>query len=309
MNINIILNKIIKIFHFYIIVIFLLIMFSCRDKKEAFLFYNPDYYYVYEDEFRIYKSIKKKLNRNFYQVNEILVESFDTLPDTFKKKFNNKKSGFFYINNFLIPFLLKEDFLSTNGKFKLLTYNLPIIEIDKNNFSIFNIKIDPLILKEKIFKFLKRFSSKKDFSDCGLLINSNYSFLSDIIFSIKNDDLKFNILEIDNLNYTDIRDWLNQTNMKVVFLFGYEFNNFILNLNKNDFQNIIFLEFETKFGEITNRIKYGFNINWDLTINDALVSDEFKKFINTDKSKSSKYNYLVKNKNIISIEKYKIIKE
>ena len=68
MNIHVLLKSISRVFNLFIIFIFVLLLFSCRNKKEAFLFYNPDYYYVYDKEYKIYKSIRKKLNRNFYQV-------------------------------------------------------------------------------------------------------------------------------------------------------------------------------------------------------------------------------------------------
>ena len=125
-------------------------------------------------------------------------------------------------------------------------------------------------------------------------------------FRIKDDNLKLNILEIDKLDNNVIKEWLKEKNMKVILLLGYEFNNFVLNLN--DFKNIIFIEYQTRYGEITNIIKYNISIDWNLTINNALESKEFKKFLNNE-IKITKYDYLVKNKNIILIEKYKKIKK
>lgn len=301
MNNNFVLKKVSRI------LIFLFLIISCEEKKEAFLCYNPDYYFVYNEEYKIYKSVKKKLYRNFYQVKEVNVESFNTLPDTFKKVLDNKKSGFFYINDFLTPLLLKDELLSTNGNFKLLTYNLPMIEIDKNNISIFNIKIDPNIIKKKLLNFLKRFSKKKDFSDCGILVNLNYSFPFDLISSIKNDNLKLNILEIDKYDEKIIKNWLNENNMNTVLLFGYEINNFVSNLNEKEYQDLVFLEFDTRYGEIYNKIKYNIKIDWKSAVKYALESEEMKKFLK-NKTKISKKDYLIKNKSVIIIEKYKNIK-
>jgi hypothetical protein len=300
-------KKNIKLFYLYSLSLLVIFIFSCKNQKEAFLFYNADYYYVYDEEYKIYKSIRKKLYRNFYQVNELSIDSFFTLPDIIKKELQNKRNAFFYINNFLTPLLLKDDLVSSNGNFKLLTYDLPLIETNNNNFSIFNIKVDALILKEKILNILKHYSNNKDFTDCGLIVNTNYSFPYDLISAIIEDNIKINILEIDTLDYDLITKWLNEKKINAVLLFGYEFNSFVLNLNKNEFKNISFFEFTTRYGEVSDKIKYNIEINWDLAIDCALESVEFNNFLKNKKD-LIKIDYFVKNKNIIQIEKFKKIK-
>ncbi len=306
MNNNFLFNKLTQIIKLLSIFIFLFLIFSCNNNKEAFLFYNHDYYYVYENEYRIYNSIKKKLNRNFFYVNELEIKSFDLLPDKLKEISNFKNNSIFYLNDFLTPLLLKNETFSSNNKFKLLTYNLPTIEINSGSFSIFNIIIDESTFKNRIINFTKHFSKKSDFSDCGLLSNTNYFFQYDLISDIKKN-YKFDILEINKLDNEIISNWIDKNKFQVILLFGYEFNKSILNLHEDDYQNIIFIEFQTRYGELTNLIKYNIDINWKLTIDTALESKNFKKFINDDAKILTKYNYPVKNKKIVLIEKYKKI--
>lgn len=291
----------------FLIIIFFI--FSCNKKKEAYIFYNSNYYYIFNDEYKIYKLIKKKLNRNFYDVNEISFSSFESLPDKINEITLNNKTGFFYINDFLTPFLLKKVNIPENNRFKILTYNLQIMDDYYNkNFFIFNILFDTSILEKKALNLIKKYSKKDDLSDCGLLINSNYSLPLELNANFKKNNNNFNLLEIDKLDEKVITDWIKEKKMKAILLFGYDFNSFVLNIkeNENEYKDIIFIEFLTNYGKISNTIEYKIDIIWDSTLISALESKEFKNFLTNDNEFNENINnYIVNNKNLVFIEKYK----
>lgn len=288
---------------FFITIFFI---FSCNNKKEAFIFYNPDYYYVFDDEYKIYKLVKKKLNRKFYKVNEIFTESYESLPDKTSEILKNNNSGLFYINDFLTPMLLKKVNIPEKNKFKILTYNLQINEYNNNNFSVFNVLYDISILEKKIIDLIKNYSEKEDLADCGLFINSNYSLPLELNSNFKKNLININLLDINKADDKKIFDWIKDKKMKVILLFGYDFNSFVLNIKENEYQDILFIEFLTNYGRITNIIKYKIDIFWDSLIITALESKEFRNFLNNEtKINNSINNYIVNNNNFIFIEKYK----
>ena len=294
-------------FLIYIFIIFSLILSSC-EKKQAYIFYNKDYCTVFKNQLKIYNNIKKKLNRDFFKVNEIKIESFASLTIELDKLKKNKTKGIMFLNDSLSSLLVKNASLSDKTELKLFTYNIPQTDIHlEPKLPIFNVNIDHTILTKKIIKILNKYSKKKkDLSDCGIVINPDYSLCMDVISDLSNAGFNLDVLEVYE-NKEIIKNWLNKKDKNVVVFFAYKSNNFILDIEKNKLTDLIYIEVLTGYGELSNHVKYKIDINWEYAINYSLDSNNFKKFSDLNKKNNNKdiiYNYIVKYNNVVFSQKY-----
>ena len=291
-----------NIHRFIVFIILSIVLLSCSKKRDAYLFYNKDYYTLFENQLRVYNIIKKKLNRYFFNVNEIKIKSFNSLSFELNKLKNNKNS-LIVLNDFLSSLLIKNDSIFDNSELKLLTYNIPKTEIyPPPPLPVFNVIIDHIILKKKIVKLLKKKSKQKNLSDCGIIINPDYLLCNQLQATLFNDGYFLDILEVHD-NTDTIKDWVNKKNKKVVIFFGYKANKYIIDIKRNQLDNICYIEILTNFGEINNNIEYRININWEYAVNYAINSEDFKKFALLTHEKKRSYNYIVKHNNVILCKK------
>lgn len=286
-----------------IILFFILILFNCK-KKEAYFFINRDYYYVYEDEYRILKLIQKKLEREFYKVDIIYYRSISSINYEIDKVINNNNNILLVLNDYISPFLIKNENIPGN-RIKAITYNVPNISADNGyNYQIFNINIDHIILKDKIIRVLKEYSKDVKLSDCSIIINKNF-YLSSIISEELTRD-GYAIETIFNFNAETVKKWIDDQK-KVIIFFGFNINSNINTLGSLQNNNTVLVEVLTEFCATNNLINYGIFIDWQKAVQQALNSNEFDNFLNKEKTNKSEniINYYVKYKNSVFIKKYR----
>lgn len=282
--------------------VFSLFTLSLFSKEKAFMFVNSDFHFVYDDYKQNYLVLKKYINRSFFALSESKVPDAANLKLELDRIIVKNNGGLIILDDFLSPLLLKDDSIIGNKSFKLLTYNVPHDYKFNVYLPVFNIIVNEELLAEEIVKLLKRHSQSKDLSDCGLIINPDYVLCVDVARKIENDKYKtvvYNSTSDKNATYNFINY---NTKLKVIILFAYNNNDFILDIVNSD--NKIFAEVLTDYGTIKKDIKYKMGIRWNYVIEEGVHSKEFKKFMKNSNSDKKITYYAVKNRNIIFTKTY-----
>jgi|GEM_PF-6064592 len=318
-----------KIKNILLYILFLNILFSCKldykniinkvlitkkNKKQAYFFYNSEYYSIYEKKYTIYNLIKKKLSRNFYNINQIQLKALSDLPAKLKEIKLKDNESIIFLDSTLSVFLIKNKIFPKKSKIKLLTYDLTYEDMDEDpKIPVFNINIDMELLYKKIIGLLKEKSKKiEDLSDCGIILDKNYYIGRQFLDYIEKNNLKIDVLEIKNeTNIMSIKDWINDKKKDTIVFFAFDNNRYLMDLEQNELNNTTFIEVFTDYGEVSNIIRYKIDINWELVVIYAMESKEFDSFIGfinnkTDDSiiESTQYNHILNNDNLIFVKKY-----
>ncbi|OHD26286.1 MAG: hypothetical protein A2Y34_13225 [Spirochaetes bacterium GWC1_27_15] len=289
---------------------FILLVLACGNNN-AFLFYNQKYVVIFPEIDKILYKTKERLDRDFYKIYKVKNDSFITINTDVDKITAKYKNGLLVLPDFLATAVIKNDnFASTTkGKnFKLLTNNIPEDYKFPVQLPIFNILVEPKVIIKELVSILKKHSKTKNFSDCGIVIDSNFTLVDKTIleFNKKNYNIKiFNILT----DGPDVKTWIEKnTDFKIVIFFAYKYNNKILEMENFDKKKLVFAEVFTDYGNIIENVKYKINIDWGEVFYYGINSVDFKKFINSKKIENKIYNYLVKNQNVVYTKIYNIKK-
>jgi hypothetical protein len=275
---------------FNLIIILVALVFSCNSRaKYAYLFYYKEYYSCFKDKYNIYRYVRKKLLRNFYNLKEIRIKSFASLTSEINKLKKIKSECVVFLDDFNSTLMLKNNQFPDDSNIKLITYNIEELQSD-NNFPVFNIKVNNGTIVEKIINLLEKYSKQKDLSDCGIIISTKYNIGFDIMEKITPYNIE--MLKLDESNDAKsgeilIKNYLASKNKKIVVFCGFEFNNYIYKIQEDILYNdLIIIEIITNYGQTVKNVKYRLDIDWQKAILLGINSKKFRDFLGSKKQKN-----------------------
>lgn len=295
-----------------IYLILILILVSGCKKKEAYIFYNKDYYSVFKEKLKLYYIVKKSFYRNFFDLHEIKLRNLSFISSDLKK-LTNKNGSVIYIENFFLPLVMEDSNFEINRDIKILTYNITN-DIDINfKTLIYNIEIDENVYNKKIFSLVKKYSKDKNLNDCGIVADPKFYPCEKFISDSAGKNYNFQVFEASKENFNEIDNWLNNSDKKVIIFFANNFNSIILDKESSFNKKCIYIEIFTDFGKLSNIIDYQVEINWDEALSYALTQKKYKEFINTgiddfvkkNNIKNNIYNAKLELSSLIDVKKNK----
>jgi hypothetical protein len=262
---------------YFFCLLLLLNLFNSFSKENLFLFKNEEYFALYPEKKEIYNKVKNKFNN--YKIFEIKIKNFASIKDEFSSYSQSVPGGVIFVDDFIAPYFLRNSNFSPDKKFKLISYGMFNNIGEFSPFPVFYISPDYSYLYIEIENSIHKFSKKKDFSDCGLIINSNYDFsFNSIEFLEKKQKKVIPFNSTGNVNV--LKDWvLNSKNLKTIVLFTVDTNHFITQVEDKNLQKIKLIEVLSNFGTEKKSIKRRISIDMVSLVNSGINSKEFKNFI------------------------------
>jgi hypothetical protein len=181
------------------------------------------------------------------------------------------------MNDFLSPLILKSSNLSKMSKFKLFSYNLP--QNTNASIPVFNVMIDNRLLKNKIISLCKKYSGKKDFSDCGLIINANDITAGTVMNQLSEGGYKLTV----NMSPENSLNWITANKeLKVIVFFAGKDNQVITQIESKELQKLKYVEIFTRYKDMVDFVKHRISIDWKKSFTSAIDSKDFSDFIKSD---------------------------
>lgn len=284
-------------FIFFLILFFLFSSLGCKNSKEdLFVFFNKDYFSLYDEKRAVFEYIKKYFLKNFFNVNQIKINKFATLPSELLKITSKKDKGVLFAENFLYYGIVNNKQSFSNKKFKILTYNFEEINQSEKSFPVLNFVPDEKIIGDRVLKFIKKHSRVKNMTDCVIILSNQYSICKNFESYIKG---KFKRLTTYTTSGNPIllKDWAvsNKNKYKIMVFFGFELNSVIYELNRDDFKNNVIIEIFTNYGEASVITDFSINIDNQKLIQYGLNSKQTRLFLKDKDSKNKVENLKISN--------------
>ena len=277
---------------FLILILFLFV--SCK-KKDAYIFYEKNYYSVFDEKLKTYDAVKKIFNRDFFKLHEIKLKNLNFISSEIKK-ITSTDNTVLFMENIFLPLAMEEGNFEISRELKILTYNISDdVDLNFKNL-IYNVEVDEKVYDNKIFNLIKNHSRNRDLSDCGIIAASNYYPGIRFIEFLKEKKCSPQIFEIRKENFNEVDDWIKTGEKRVIVFFADIYNSVILEKEKSFDKKCKYIEVFTDFGKISNIIDYQVMIKWDETFKYALTQKQFKNFINFNVDDFVKANHLINNK-------------
>jgi len=252
------------------------------DKKNAYLYNIRNYYTVYEKEFDLYNTVKNNLLRKYIQLKEIKVNTFSALTIELANIDSYENEGFIFLEDKISSLLIKSGEIQFDkDKFKLITYNMPEEDIFyQSKINTYNILIDPELISKEIVFILKKYAKdKKNFSDCGFVINPDFYYPKSTLNYITKKKFGPDIIQIQG-NDKRLDEWLYSKQRTLLIFFGYNANEILLNLNKSKLEKPVIIEVLSEYYKASEFVTYNISLNWNNAFLYALNSSSFKNFLN-----------------------------
>jgi hypothetical protein len=278
-----------------IFLILIITMFVSCKKKDAYIFFEKNYYSVFDEKLKSYEAVKKIFYRDFFKVHDVKLKNLNFISSEIKK-ITGSEGSVLFLENIFLPLTVEEGNFEINREIKILTYDIPDdISLNFKNL-IYNVEVDDQVYDNKIFNLMKSHSRTKDMSDCGIIVTSSYYSGIRFVEFLKEKKMNPQTFEINPGNYNDIDNWLNSSKKNIIVFFANINNNVILEKEKSFDKKCKYIEVFTDFGKISNIIDYNVSIKWDETFKYALTQKQFKNFINFTVDDFVKANHLGNNK-------------
>jgi len=270
-------------------------------KETYFVVYNKDFFNIFPEKQQIYNTVKSKVSG--YNLYEVKLKNYSALTSEFENLLNLIPNGVIFVDDFIAPLLLKNEKIFSQKKFKLVSYNLPENYSFNLPLPVFNITLNNKYLYQEIDKTFRKYSKKKNYSDCGIVYNSNSLVSLNSIAYLRSTGKEVQSQNTFN-NENNLKNWvLSNSKLEVIVLFGQDSNIFINQVDEDKKRNVKFVEVFTNLAESKSFIKKRIDINWKKVIDYALNSKQYKQFLKS-KDLPYKFNNLIVDKNFLIIKNF-----
>lgn len=286
---------------------------ACVFVKPTVHLYNvKNYYEVYEDKKVAFDFFKKSLLKRFIKVKEFRLKSISSMVNQLSAIDSYKGDSIIFLEDSFAPLLMKSSNITFDrDRFKLVTLNIPADEIFySSNIRTYNAFVSPEVIAKKIFEIFKRHSTdKKFFSDCAIVINTDFFFPNSIVSVVERKGLK---VELFFINEPDkkFEEWIYSKKRKAIAFFGYKGNELLMSLKKTALKDTILIELLTEYHKVAEIVDYSIDFNWVKIFDSIVKSDSFNRFL-YDRLDFGEKNIYTEKLNSISFlkeERYKIKK-